>query len=209
MSMVSDTAPARSGAPVRWIPAVLGAAAVTAGLFLLMTWLIAEDIVRIEEPAGLEPMRISFDPEPIAIDEGRDPPERIDTEPPPPAPRIHTENAAPAPGPTVQPAPPRVEPVVELIGQGFTPAPPVDVRVPPAYPAREQGRGVEGDCTVRYDVTAAGQAVNLEVVRCDSSGFARATVDAVSQWRFAVSGGRASDEIVARGQTTTLQFRLD
>lgn len=82
------------------------------------------------------------------------------------------------------------------------------VRIPPVYPAREAERGVEGLCTVHFDLNTNGQPFNVRAGQCDSSGFARASVDAVRRWRYEprIMEGRAVER---QNMTVVLDFNLD
>ncbi|PWE16989.1 hypothetical protein DDZ18_09800 [Marinicauda salina] len=190
-----------------WGPA---AAAVTLLLFMLMQVLIATEV--IPPPAAPERLRVAisdvvkpYQPEPIGIDDI----ERSD--PPPPRPDIREVDRGDAPGDFgsgyIAPAGPgpetgQVEPVA-MVG-GSTPL----VRVPPAYPAAEASRGIEGRCAVRFDVLASGRVTNIQVTACDSRGFARATESAVAQWRYRADPTRNPDTVALRGVRTELVFEL-
>jgi len=58
------------------------------------------------------------------------------------------------------------------------------VRIPPQYPPRAAERGVEGECSFRFDVTPDGTPTNIQILSCDSSLFQRATIRAVERWRY-------------------------
>ncbi|QNL19171.1 energy transducer TonB [Hyphobacterium sp. CCMP332] len=81
------------------------------------------------------------------------------------------------------------------------------VRIPPAYPVREADRGVEGDCLLQFDVTTQGSPVNIQVLECDSSGFARESVRAVERWRYNPRVRNGVPEMY-RGVQTRLEFNL-
>ena len=78
----------------------------------------------------------------------------------------------------------------------------------PVYPRQARSAGVEGQVTVRYDVSIQGAVVNLRVVRAEPRGvFERAALEAVAQWRFRpprVDGRR----VALRDRISTLEFRL-
>ena len=132
-------------------------------------------------------------------------------EPPPPHPTIRRESqAAPGAEPISLGAPP-IDYAVAVIE---TPTisisiPPLTSRVDPVYPQRELSRGVEGSCTVRYDILASGRTANLQVLACDSTGFARASLAAVARWSHAMEVGRPGDQVVRRGVETRLDFQLE
>ncbi|MGJ3230373.1 MAG: TonB family protein [Oceanicaulis sp.] len=198
------------GSGMRWLFAGAAAGAVTFALFAVMQVLVAVDILRIEEPAAGEPIVIHFV---IPDFEPRPPIELPDAgpiDPPPAAPAITTSSQVPSQNPVYLPTPPQLV-GTEAAGpvEVILPPPPLDVRVAPAYPRRELARGVEGRCTVRYDILASGATANIQVLECDSSGFAQASVAAVARWRHAAHRGRAPDEVVVRGHATTLDFTLE
>ena len=81
------------------------------------------------------------------------------------------------------------------------------VRIPPAYPTREAERGIEGNCLLQFDVTTLGSPMNIQVLECGSSGFARESVRAVERWRY---NPRVRDGVpqMYRGVQTRLEFNL-
>ncbi|WP_394694155.1 energy transducer TonB [Hyphobacterium sp.] len=81
------------------------------------------------------------------------------------------------------------------------------VRIPPAYPVREAERGIEGDCVLQFDVTTQGSPVNIQVLECASSGFARESVRAVERWRYNPRVRNGVPEMY-RGVQTRLEFNL-
>ncbi|MCC5995657.1 MAG: energy transducer TonB [Oceanicaulis sp.] len=81
------------------------------------------------------------------------------------------------------------------------------VRIEPQYPMRAQERGLEGQCTVEFDVTPDGQPTNISIVNCTSSLFQSATIRAVERWRYEprIEGGNA---VWRRGVRTTLVYNI-
>lgn len=199
------------GGLARWLSALFLALAITLAIFVFMRLLIHVDAVQIITPDETPRIEIA-EYVPDAEPQPRTPPERVETLPPPASPQIVTERAdLPAEEGALNYMPSTVTPAVELTavtGQLIAPSP-ITFRTPPVYPSREQTRGITGSCTIRYDILASGQTANLEVTQCDSSGFARASLAAVQQWRHQAYRDRASDEIVSRGVTTTLVFDLE
>jgi len=183
---------------------------ITAGLFLLMVALIHDDAAPAPHAPPTPQIDISFD---IADrDPVRDPPQEIaPVEPPPPLPSIRRDTQT-APG--VEPVslgPPPIEYTVGAITPPmvtFT-IPQLTDRVEPVYPQRELSRGIEGACTIQYDILASGRTANLQVLACDSDGFARASLAAVSRWTHAMEVGRPGGDIVRRGVQTQLDYRLE
>ena len=200
-----------AGTLVRALAALGIAAAVTFALFSVMQALIATDeappapvpaqpdITIRFQPPEIETVRPSreFTVEPVAP-----PPERrrlvVDVQPRPVEGGYQTE------------APP-IDNSVVMAGVDAIPMPPppLNVRVEPSYPRTELNRGVQGDCTVRYDILASGRTANAQVMGCDSRGFERASLQAVAQWRHAAATGGDPNAVVQRGVTTTLAFRLE
>ena len=62
---------------------------------------------------------------------------------------------------------------------------------------------------VSYDILASGRTANIQIVRCDSDAFARATIAAVERWRHAADTTQAPGAVVRRGMVTELNFRLE
>ena len=61
--------------------------------------------------------------------------------------------------------------------------------VAPEYPRGAERRNLEGQVTVRYNVTPEGEVADVEVVEATPAGvFERAVLRALEQWRYAPSG---------------------
>jgi periplasmic protein TonB len=58
------------------------------------------------------------------------------------------------------------------------------VRIPPQYPPRAAERGIEGRCSVEFDVTPDGNPTNVRILSCTNSVFERETIRAVERWRY-------------------------
>lgn len=60
------------------------------------------------------------------------------------------------------------------------------VKVAPVYPQRALARGIEGDCTVRYNVTPQGTTRNVEVVpgQCIDPVFHRPSIEAAKRFKY-------------------------
>lgn len=209
MSSLSGSAGPLSGM-LRLIVAGGLAVIITVCLFMLMQALIHDDAEPAPVPEPTPVIQISFDIleytlTQISLD---------DIEPaeaPPPLPAIRTPAQA-APG--VEPISIGV-PAIQYIVDPITPPavsftiPPLTSRVEPVYPQREQARGIQGSCTVQYDILASGRTANARVIACDSDGFARASLAAVARWSHAMEMGRPGDEVVRRGVQTRLDFQLE
>ncbi|MCP2670996.1 energy transducer TonB [Maricaulaceae bacterium EIL42A08] len=81
------------------------------------------------------------------------------------------------------------------------------VRIEPQYPMRAAERGVEGRCTVTFDVTPDGVTTNIEILDCDSSLFRRDSIRAVERWRYQP---KIVDGVAVRrtGVVTEFNFQL-
>ena len=78
----------------------------------------------------------------------------------------------------------------------------------PEYPPAARAAGIEGEVTVRYDVTAAGRVANVVVLAAKPAGvFEEAALAAVTSWRFRppTTGGEPS---AAPGRVSVVRFRL-
>ncbi|MED5548845.1 MAG: energy transducer TonB [Pseudomonadota bacterium] len=199
---------------VRLIIGVPIAAFVTIVLFFVMTRLI---LVEGEPPnEEVEDRQFSINDE-VAEIEAR----RRDTtiedvqqvDPPPPPPQIERQRAEqPSEGlATVMGAIPEFEaPQLNSDSVNFSvsdrDAQPL-VRIEPQYPMRAAERGVEGSCWVRFDVTPDGTPTNIDIFRCDSSLFERASIRAVERWRY---NPKVEDgvPVARRGVETRFDFRL-
>jgi len=202
------------GSIVRIIIGIPIAAAVTVALFLIMRVLIIPDQVDIEE--GGDALRISINDEVAEVEARRrdttiDDVDQID--PPPPPPQIERQAAEqPAEG---------LDTIVGQIPEFETPQLGADsvsfsvsdrdaqplVRIEPQYPPRAAERGVEGSCSVRFDVTPDGTPTNITILTCDSSLFERAAIRAVERWRY---NPKVEDGIpvARRGVETQFNFEL-
>jgi protein TonB len=199
------------GAAVRTAAVLTAAAGITLALFFLMRALIWTDTPPPTDVVEVPAFVIAEIPpdRPPVTDRFPDAPEAID--PPPP---IEPLRLDPSEGPGVSPtatqlAVIRTEPDLGSMRAAVLPPPPLQIRVPPAYPQRELSRGVEGSCVIQYDILASGRTVNARALACDSSGFARTSLDAVAQWRHAPVSGPAPDAIVQRNVQTRLDFTLE
>lgn len=187
------------------------AGAVTVGLFLMMRQLIDIGPYTPEPVEEMPPVQIRFDVEPY------DPPDRVTPEdipavvPPPPPPSLDRPRAA-VEGVTseVSWTLPPVDPPVVGAGTGLAnidrpPSP--TLRVEPVYPPGLAMRGQEGACTVVFDITPQGMTTNVQARACTSAAFERASVNAVSRWRYAPQV-RDGEPVMYRGATTRLVFSL-
>jgi protein TonB len=199
------------GAGLRLIAALGLAGAITFSLFMVMQALIATEYAPEAEIEASEVILSFHVPE---LEPTIRPPRPDRVEPiqaPPPRPVIATDREAQPVEVGYSLTPPAIEngAVMSGVDQIVLPPPPLDTRVEPTYPAREASRGVQGDCTIRYDILASGRTANLAVVACDARGFERASLEAVARWRHAAARNGDPNAVVRQGVTTTLSYRLE
>jgi len=199
---------------VRLLIGIPIAAFVTVVLFFVMTRLIMVDEVIQEEE--VEDRQFSINDEVQEVEARRrdttiEDVQQVD--PPPPPPQIERQRAEqPSEGlATVMGAIPDFEaPQLNSDSVNFSvsdrDAQPL-VRIEPQYPMRAAERGVEGSCWVRFDVTPDGTPTNIDIFRCDSSLFERASIRAVERWRY---NPKVEDgvPVARRGVETRFDFRL-
>jgi len=199
---------------VRLLIGIPIAAFVTVVLFFVMTRLIMVDEIFQEEE--VEDRQFSINDEVQEVEARRrdttiEDVQQVD--PPPPPPQIERQRAEqPSEGlATVMGAIPDFEaPQLNSDSVNFSvsdrDAQPL-VRIEPQYPMRAAERGVEGSCWVRFDVTPDGTPTNIDIFRCDSSLFERASIRAVERWRY---NPKVEDgvPVARRGVETRFDFRL-
>jgi protein TonB len=173
------------------------AAAITAGLFVMMSAMIRQDPTLLPPAPPFDPEILATIPEPEARSRTRpDPRERI--EPPPPVDKKWIEKE-PRPGGGGGGVIPGGEPKdFDLPPVGF--ARPI-IKVPPAYPEQCRSAGAEGTVIVQFDVTDAGEVVNVRIISSAHRCFDRAVIKAVSGWKY------PAERRV--GVTETLTFQLE
>ncbi|ABI65166.1 MULTISPECIES: energy transducer TonB [Maricaulis] len=202
------------GSFIRLVIGVPVAAIVTVFLFYVMQDLIKVD--EVDQPDEVDDVTFSINDE-VAEVEARVRDTTIDdvqqVDPPPPPPQIERQRAEqPSEGlATVMGAIPDFEaPQLNSDSVSFSvsdrDAQPL-VRIEPQYPLRAAERGIEGSCWVRFDVTPDGTPTNIDIYRCDSSFFERASSRAVERWRYnpKVENGVP---VARRGVETRFDFRL-
>lgn len=78
-----------------------------------------------------------------------------------------------------------------------------------AYPAAARAAGIEGQVTVRYDVTAAGRVARAVVLAAEPPGvFEAAALATVRSWRFRPPTDRDGAAAAAPGRVSVVRFRL-
>ena len=202
--------------PGRFLMASIPAAAVTIGLFAIMNHLIHVDEVRLATPSERIWDKIVFDADPM---EDRVRPDRLVFEP------IEVKTPPPPPKVTMSPSGVGMPPIVNVggvptrtpigsLGPIITTASPVGDRTPvpvrpplPAYPSAMAKRNLEGDCVVRFNLTARGLPFDV-TAECTPSGFESEARRSVSRAEFLpqIIDGQAQE---SRGLTYPLEFRLN
>lgn len=186
---------------------------ITFSLAMLMTYLIS--VEGEPKPAG-EELVVELFPYVERVDPpGRVSIEPVDAvEPPPPLPVIPVETAGPPDDDltiVIGEVPDFADPSIDgarfhgqIADQDEMPV----VRIPPVYPNREAERGIEGQCTVQFDLNTNGQPFNVRSGACASPGFARASIQAVQRWRYEprVENGQA---VTRSNMSVTLDFTLN
>lgn len=199
-------------AAARLLGSLLAAAAVTYGLFLLMSRLVGTDaLVGLETPPPLlvDFIRVERD-EQTPPERRPPPPEPEKTEPLPPTIRKLTFNkpAAALPGLDANLARSldiRTDLSGFAVGDGGTPL----VRVSPVYPLRASSRGIEGWVEIEFTIAADGRVVAPRVVESEPPAvFDRAALRAVSRWRYRppVQDGRP---VRRDGVRVVIEFQLE
>jgi periplasmic protein TonB len=202
------------GSFIRLVIGVPVAAIITVFLFYVMQDLIKTE--EIEQADESEDLVFSINDEVTEVEARRrdttiEDVQQVD--PPPPPPQIERQRAEqPSEGlATVMGAIPDFEaPQLNSDSVSFSisdrDAQPL-VRIEPQYPLRAAERGIEGSCWVRFDVTPDGTPTNIDIYRCDSSFFERASTRAVERWRY---NPKVQDgvPVARRGVETRFDFRL-
>lgn len=200
---------------IRLVIGVPIAAVITFLLFMLMRALIFTNEVTLEEAGEEYRIVINEQVDDIEIRQRDVTLDDVDqVEPPPPPPQIERQ-AAEAPSEDmstiVGEIPAFEEPTIGGDNISFSvsdrDAQPL-VRIEPQYPIRAAERGVEGRCTVTFDVTPDGVTTNIRIMSCSSSLFESAAVRAVERWRYQpkIVDGTA---VRRTGVVTEFNFQLE
>lgn len=188
------------------------AAAVTVGLFLLMRALIDIGPVSFSDTPERVPVQIRVDVDPYEPDRTLEP-DLVEVLTPPDLPDVSEvdraipsgEDIVPVSGlPPVGPGDIEVDPRPMAADGNPIPV----VRLNPVYPDRLATRGVEGQCTLIFDIMPNGQTANVRILNCSNTGFETASVRAVERWRYSPQIRNGQPEVY-RGATTQLIYRLD
>jgi protein TonB len=198
----------------RFAMAFLPAAAVTTGLFLMMTELVKVEEVTLAAPIERILETIVYEEEiPSPVQNERPVFEPISSETPPPPPEIRISGQEVGfPVITDLGQVPARTPVGEL-SMVMTTAQPVGDRIAtpvrppiPVYPSAMASRNIEGDCLVRFSLTARGLPFDV-TAECSHRGFESEARRAVGKAEFLprIVDGQAME---SHGLSYPLEFRL-
>jgi protein TonB len=95
----------------------------------------------------------------------------------------------------------------ERVAFAGTANPTPTVRIPPVYPPRALERGVEGYCSMIFDVGTDGTPINVRASYCTSSLFERNSVRAVQRWRYTAAMDNGSP-VIQRGVTAQIDYEI-
>jgi protein TonB len=188
----------------------IGAAAITAGLFLGMKFLIKTDF-QVEEKQGAVSFEINPEVEEIDPKIDRIEMKDIAKVEVPPAPPVIERTEAKIPSEPIStpkdaiPTFPQPElntdgPVIRVIDKDPQPL----VRIEPVMPPRADR---SGHCIMHFDVSATGNPFNITASHCSQSLFKRASIRSVQGWKYnpEIRDGQA---VVYKGLTTRIRFKL-
>ncbi|MEE2527023.1 energy transducer TonB [Hyphobacterium sp. HN65] len=184
---------------------------ITISLAALMAYLIS-----VEGESGPAITEIQYELFPRVEVIGLPPPEEIEpvdaVDPPPPPPAIEIPRSGP-PNTGIDviigTLPPIVDPGLNTGNMRFagTANPTPIVRIPPIYPPRLLERGIEGYCSMIFDVGTDGTPINIRASYCSNNGFERNSIRSVERWRYSPAMDNGTP-IVQRGVTTQIDFAI-
>ncbi len=194
---------------IRYVMSGPGAFIVTAGLGILMANLIKVSFVP-QEKVEVENYQINSVPEEVKLIEKREPPVLKTVNLPPLRPKLaikapHLPKETFIPFDDVIP----VMAPMKLKRQPFTLAvSDVDsqplVRIAPIMPPPAEK---SGHCNVKFDVSANGQPINIAVIYCSASIFARASSKSVQKWKYKPKIFNGAS-VIRKGVETQITFVL-
>ena len=194
---------------VRWL-AIIPAAIVTVGLFLLMIGLISEEFVP-EDKLDIKDLEINPKVEDVEIAERETKITEIKKiETPPPPPQIEraksdrpSEPVARLEGAVPEFEAPKIDASAFEIVVSDRDAQPL-VRIPPQMPPRAEK---SGHCKVRFNVSPEGQPFDVQATYCTESLFKSASVRSVQKWKYnpKIQDGRP---VGRTGVESKISFRL-
>lgn len=163
----------------RWMLGLPLAAAITLGLFVVMSGLIAQP-PRTDPPK--DPPKFDFLAQFVEPTPGPKPPKQIMPKetPPPVDTRDRTRIDKPGGVPVdLGPIDGIDNPDIPKPGNG-TPM----ITVAPPYPEACKARGAEGVVLVRFDVTDRGEVTNVEIISSDNHCFDQTVKRTVRSWKY-------------------------
>jgi len=112
-----------------------------------------------------------------------------------------------------QPVQLNIKPSLNMSGTNFILAPSSGdylplVRIAPIYPENARRRSIEGSCVVQFDVNEQGATRNVRILKCDSRYFHRASINAVSRFKYQprIINGQA---VIVKDVKTRFKYRLE
>ncbi|ABD79620.1 energy transducer TonB [Saccharophagus degradans] len=170
----------------RLISSLIPAVAITAGLLLLMHFLINANIKAPEEGEAFKIPEITMPEREIETEYDTKKPAKPDEpeQPPPELPEPEFQDADIEATVSIQPT---VKANLDVGGIGgfasdgdYLPI----VKVAAKYPQRAAARGIEGYCIVMYTVTKTGETRDVVVDDCPESIFARESIKAAERFKY-------------------------
>lgn len=171
----------------RIITSILPSVAVTAGLLLLMHFLISANLKQPEEGGSIKIPEITMPEREIETEYDTKKPNKPDEpeEPPPEIPEPEFEDTVVDSSVSINIS---TKSNIELGGMGgfggdgdYLPI----VKVAAKYPSRAlSGRGIEGYCTVAYTVTTSGETKDVREHDCPQKIFLRSSIKAAEKFKY-------------------------
>lgn len=172
----------------RWMIGMPLAAAITAGLFLMMAGLIKSEARLLPENATPQ-IDFLVKPPPPRINPPK--PQPIDTDDIPPPPTYDREKQKKPSGDDYIPEPGPIDKTVVLPTRTGT-----TIQLAPQYPDACRSKGVEGVVIVEFDITDRGEATNVRILSSPDRCFDRDVIRAVRGWRFPAEARRGVTEAI-------------
>jgi periplasmic protein TonB len=185
-----------------------------AGLMTISLAFLMAYLIQVDAEPGPAITEVDFDlfPSVDVIDvPDRPTPDLIDTIAPPPPVRLVVDHQAPNLDglDPIGIVPPDIQPggLTAMNTNVLDRPEQVVVRIEPVYPPRALERGLEGNCSVAFDLNAAGHPYNVRATHCTNPVFSRASVRSVQGWRYEprVVDGQAVERT---GRSVLIEFNL-
>ncbi|MEZ5892883.1 MAG: TonB family protein [Parvularculaceae bacterium] len=168
----------------RWLSGLPLAAAVTLGLFFLMSQMIRTTASMLDLPSLHVELTITAREQPEGPVKSKNPPKQIKEE----MPKTVIEFPKPTgKGDTIptNPGPVKISPTPPGGGGASTPL----IRIAPAYPEACRSRNAQGVVIVEFDVTPEGNVINPRIVETADRCFDRTVIKTVSGWKYPPASG--------------------